>query len=370
MIAGPDRRLEPPTPAAVEELVAWRPDHGVVSVYIDVDPGDRGGGWRIGVRDGLDRAVAAAAEGDRETRLAVAATARRILDELATEPADDRPRGLIGFAEASREPGEERWYGAQLPPRRTQARYAPRAHLAPLIALLDDGAALGVVAVSAERIRLFDWRLGRTVEVGDWELELASDDWRERRSPRSRDPAAAQLVSSSGRDQHEQRLESNRERFARRTGELVGARARERGWREVLMFGDERYAGPLAGGFPGDGPRHVDSADLVPMPTGRVSARIAELMPALNRAREDALLARIAEAAFAEARSAFGEQETLQALEQGRVEHLLYDAELDGPELERMVALAFSTGAAITPVEGESADRLAAREGFAALLRY
>ena len=40
------------------------------------------------------------------------------------------------------------------------------------------------------------------------------------------------------------------------------------------------------------------------------------------------------------------------------------------PLLERMIDLALSTSAAITPVEGESAEAIAEQEGVAALLRY
>jgi hypothetical protein len=66
----------------------------------------------------------------------------------------------------------------------------------------------------------------------------------------------------------------------------------------------------------------------------------------------------------------------LQALEQGRASHVIFDADRefephDGqPTSEAMIALGLSTGAAITPVDGEPAARLGPRGGAAALLRY
>jgi hypothetical protein len=366
----PDRVLTPTAPT-VAELLRWRPVHGILSVYVNFDPGDRGGRWQIELRDGLAAAVEAAAERDRETRLAVEASARRVGEALVAEPGEAHGRSLAGFVEVRRDPGEERWYAVQVPLRRAEVCYRAGPQVGPLVAVLDDGAPLGVAAASAERIRLFDWRLGRIEELHDWELEVGSLDWRERKSPRSRDPAAAQVVKSAGRDQYNQRLESNRERFAHQAGSLARGSARERGWRQLLVFGDERYVRHLADGFAGACElRRVDSSDLVPQPTNLIADRLLELLPALNRDRERALIERVKEAAFAEARSALGPQETLQALEQGRVEHLVYDADHDGTELERMIALAASTGAAITPVEGESAAQLAAQGGVAALLRY
>jgi hypothetical protein len=78
---------------------------------------------------------------------------------------------------------------------------------------------------------------------------------------------------------------------------------------------------------------------------------------------------------------------TLRALVEGRVEHLVYDVERDYPDLdlgdpalqatakglptrERMIELALSTSARITPIEGDAARELDERDGVAALLRY
>lgn len=359
------------TQSTVAELVRWRPAHGVLSLYADADPADRGGRWRIELRNGLDRAIEAGARGDRETQLAVEETVKRIEQVLLTEPTEAGGRGLIGFVEANRGPGEERWYAAQVAPRRTEARYGRAPHVSPLIEMLDDGAPVGIVAVSAERVRLFHWHLGRLEQLHDWELDVFSLDWRERKAPGPSDPAAGQMVSAAGRDQYNQRLESNRERFAHQTGALAQVSVAEYGWSRILVFGGERYTPHFAQGFAGRCElRQVESSDLVSQPTQLIEERVERLLPVLNRDRERVLIERVKEAAFAEARGSFGAQETLQALEEGRVEHLIYDAERDHPDVERMIELALSTGAAITPVEGESAAALEEQGGVAALLRY
>lgn len=371
MISAASHGARAPTQKAAAGLVAWRPPHGVVSLYCDADPAERTGRWRIELRDDLDRIAAGVAKADRERRFAVEATVRRIEDGLAAERSEPESRGVIGFIEASRKRGEERWFATHLPPWRTEARYGRGPHLGPLLALLDDGAPVGVAAVSGERVRLFQRRLGGFERLQAWELELFSLDWRERKAPVSRDPASSQTVSAAGHDQYDQRLESNRERFAHETGKLARADAGRLGWRQLLVFGDERYARPFEAGFAGRCElRHVDSSDLVSESTHAVAERIERLMPALNRERERALIERVQEATFKEARAALGPQETLQSLEEGRVEHLIYDAEHGDSELERMIGLALSSGAAITPVEQESARLLSEQDGVAALLRY
>ena len=365
---GLDQATEP-TEETVGELLAWRPRQGVVSVCVDADLIDRDGRWRLELRDGLDRAVDSVAGADRDQRLAVEATVKRIEDERFLDPGEVKGRGLFGFIEVGGKPGEERWYASQLAPRRTEAHYGGRPQVGPLLATLDDGAPAGVAAVSGERVRLFDWHLGRLEQLHAWELEVFSLDWRERKAPGPR--SGGRLPSAAGHDQYDQRLEANRERFAHQAGALARVSAGNRNWHQILVFGDHRYAGHFADGFADRCElHHVEATDLVAQPVPMIAERVDRLLPELNRERERALVARITEAAYAEARSAFGAQETLQALEQGRVEHLVYDAGLGGEQVEPMIELALATGAAVTPVEGESATELVKRGGVAALLRY
>jgi hypothetical protein len=296
---------------------------------------------------------------------------KRLEETVLAEGGEPPGRGLIGFVEVSVDGGRERWYATQIAPPETEVRYAARPHVGPLIAILDHGVPLGVAAISAERVRLLEWSLGRAEELESWEFEYFGRDWRERKAPVSSDPGAAQGVSSAGRDQHDQRLEANRERFAHETGGLAREPARERAWRELLVFGDERYVRPFERGFNEQCEvRHIESSDLITQPTGQIEERLNELVPALRRDRQRALVDRVKNAAYSEGRGSLGRQETLQSLEQGRVEHLVYDARLDETEVERMVQLALATSAALTPVEPEVAEELAEQEGVAALLRY
>lgn len=376
--------LAAPTPETPAKLLAWRPEHGVLSLYARIDPADRSAAWHTELRNEL----AGLADRDKEIeghddRAALVKTIERLRQELQREPEPNQPRGLIGFIEVARNEGEERWYGVHVPPPRTEVIHAPTAAVHGLLEVLDDGAPMGVVAVSSDRVRLLDWRLGRVEQLHDWELEYFGEEWRERKAQKPRDPARG-AVSAAGRDQHDQRMEANRERFVEQTGGLAREELRKRGWSQTLLFGDERYARPFSEGF-GEGCRHIDDADLVNLPTGELEKRLAGLLPKLNRERERSLIDRVKEAAYAEGRSSLGVQATFQALQEGRVEHLVYDAGRDYSEawpgwddqaddgltlIERMVELALSTSAAITPVEGESAEQLAEQEGVAALLRY
>ena len=118
--------------------------------------------------------------------------------------------------------------------------YGDRARLTQLLKLLDEGAAIGALAISAERIHLFEWKLGALELIHDWEAEMYTLDWRERKAEKPSNLARTQGAASSGRDQYDQRLEHNRARFLEETGRLTAQEARSRSWRRVIGFGDPR----------------------------------------------------------------------------------------------------------------------------------
>lgn len=368
-----------PTTETLRELLRWEPPHGVLSACVSIDPADRSEGWRIELRNQLsvlDRDGA-----DHDAKVALNATAERILDRFPPDSPLPRGRTHVGFVEVAQRPGREEWFAVQLDGPQTTATHGPRPEVGPLIALLDDGAPRGIAIVSAERVRLLRWELGWLAELEDWEIEIFSLDWRERKSQRPGDPARVQGAASSGRDQYGQRLEHNRERFLKEAGRLASERL-QTGDAELLAFGDAEHVREFAGGG-GDRVHPCGQLNLISAPLGDLETHVGEAIVGLNRERELKLAERIKSEAAGGSRAAVGVQETLQALAEGRVEHLLYDAgaslDADLPEGvepnglspgERMVELALATSARITPAEGEAAEALAEVGGVAALLRY
>lgn len=357
----------------LRELAEWRPRDGLVSVYLDIDPADRGAGWRIELEQGL-REIANGAAGGAANGLAAAT--ERILARFPADAPHPSGRAQVGFVEADGD-GRDVWHGLQMRLDRTQVTFDQAPALLPLVRLVERGAPVGVVLLASERARALEWARGRLEELGDWEMEVTSYDWRERKAPR-RNPASGTGVSSAGRDQHEQRLESSRARFLKQLGGRLADRFGERGWRRILVFAEGALPDLLAAGL---GPQaelvHQVRSDLIRAETPEIAQHVEQAVAELNRERERDLLAAVDEALGADPGVAAGPQEVLAALEQGRARHLVLDPARefephDGrPGAEAMVALALTTAAEITPVEREeSTARLAEREGVVALLRY
>jgi hypothetical protein len=363
-----------PTGMALDELLDWRPEFGVLSVCIAIEPADRGEGWLIDLRNQLKAAVEAGDDGHERGR-ALAATAQRVLDRFDE---DELPSGRcqIGFCEAAERRGREIWTAAHMDGFRTGVSYGNRPRLTPLLKLLDEGAAIGAVAVSSERVHLYQWELGALEEIHDWEAVMFMRDWRERKSQKPANLARTQGASASGHDQFDQRLEHNRARFLEETGRLTAEEARSRGWRRLIAFGDPEHLRELNRGAGKSAEvEQADEANVISEERGKLLDRVNAAVAEGNRRRELALIERAAEGAQTPGgHGALGLIDVQRCLNEGRVEHLILDADPEDSDLadveDEVVERALRTSAKVTPVEGEAAEKLREHGGVAALLRY
>jgi hypothetical protein len=383
-----------PTSEALADLVEWEPPHGVLSIVIEIDPGDRAGGWKVALRDELDRVASVARDDDdRDRRAALVATLERVGDRFADE-APPSGRVQLGFAEIATKPAREEWFALQHPVVPTSVRYGRRAQVRALADILDAGRARTVAAISSERVRLLEWRLGTIEEHAEHEITLFQPDWRERKSQSTSDPAAAQGVSSSGRDQFGQRLEHNRMRFLKESGRRFSDQLGDAARRELLMIGDPRLCEDFLSDWEPKPQRHaIDHHDVITEPAQAIGERVTETLRKLDAERDAELTKRVLDAAMAaNGAGALGLSDTARALTRGQVEHLLigagqrFDADglddeirseleavtpvPDGDLDEWIVHAAIRTSAQVTTLHEETAEKLAEHGGVGAILRY
>jgi hypothetical protein len=364
-----------PSGLSIDELLDWRPDFGVVTVCVGVDPADRSEGWLTELRKELKAAVEGGDDGHDRGR-ALTATAQRVLDRFDEE---ELPSGRcqIGFCEATDgHRARDIWTTAQMDGFGTSASYGDRPRLTTLLKLLDEGAAVGVVAVSAERIHLYGWNLGALEQIHDWEAELFMLDWRERKSKKPANLSRTQGASASGRDQFDQRLEHNRARFLEETGRLADEEARKQGWRRLIAFGDPEHFRELAEGVgKGTEVELAEEVNVISEERGKVLERVNGAIGKGNQRRELELIDAAVEGARTPGgHGALGLTDVQRSLNEGRVEHLIFDADTQDVELadaeDEVVERALRTSAKVTPVESDAADRVREQGGVAAILRY
>jgi peptide subunit release factor 1 (eRF1) len=364
--------MSQPTLEDARELSDWRPSLGVLSVYLGFDPADRTGVWRTELRNGLDAVLEANKDAEHERRVALRETAKRLTERFEDGDLRPPPRGEAGFVEVAEKAGQERWWGTGVAPVATTCvELADEPVIAPLVELSCRGKTRGVVLLSSERVRLLRCAEATLEELEDWELSITSLDWRERKSQSTNNPARAQGVSSSGHDQFDERLEHNRQRFLAECGGLAARALDEDGLAELLLFGQPGEVESFSAGFNSSQAKlaHGGDVDLISVPKGKLIEVVSDVAQRLDAEHDRALVERALSEAKGGSRGALGIQETAEALAEGRVDHLVFDGDID--ELaEPLVRGALSSSAQVTIVRDEIAESLAEAEGVAAILRY
>ncbi|HEY5942658.1 MAG TPA: VLRF1 family aeRF1-type release factor [Solirubrobacterales bacterium] len=362
-----------PTLDHARELSEWSPPLGVLSIYLGFDPADRGGAWRTELRNGLDAVLDSHKEAEHDRRVALRATAKRLTERFEDGDLRPPPRGEAGFVEVAEKEGTEHWFGAAAAPAANACvEFGSSPVVAPLLELSGRGSPRAIALLSAERVRLLSCVEGAVEEIEDWELSITSLDWRERKSQSTSNPSRAQGVSASGHDQFEERLEHNRQRFLGECGGLIANRVAADGFEEAIAFGPARDVEGFKAGFGASRAKLTvgDEVDLISTPTGKVAEVVADVVARLDQDRDRALVERAMAEVKGGSRGAGGPQETQEALAEGRVDHLVFDAAIDGADAESLIRGALSSSARVTVVRGEAAAPLAEAKGVAAILRY
>lgn len=381
----------------LRELSARSDQLGVLSGYVDADPRQDPGlkAASIDLRNRfreLQRRMAEDSDtGGSRDLLAALERLWPQLEQL-TDPAAPG-RGRIVFAALGTD------WSVQLEtalPVATRVVLDDGPFLHPLLELLDEGRAAGIVLVSPDGARMLEWRLGSLHELRRLEPEQVPAP-HERAGQIGGGPQGQ--YNTPMREQAQGREREQMERFLDQVATVGAQLADERGWERILLSGGERWTEEAIARFPAEMREMVsgDSRVLGGLDDAGLATEVTTWAHEQHQERERALLAQVRESAGS-GTAALGLSEVVAALNDGRVAHLVYDPQVryfgsmsadggllyaddelapDGqpqtpePRLtERIVSRALHTSARISPVEGAAEAELAAAAGIAALLRW
>ncbi len=379
----------------VRDLAVAPSDGPVLSVHLRTDPRDPANtnhvpGWLITLRNGL-RAVAERVErsDSRDERMVLRDLMPRVETDIADLTPAERGRAISYFIGAD---GSGKLFLAhQIPLRDDAVRWDARPFISPLVDIASRGRSTGLVLIGVDAVRLLHWHAGRIDEPERSVYELELGDWREYAGYAAANPARGQQTATHT-EAYEDRVGDWRRRFLAGTAQKVSQRAREFGWRRLIVAGELPLPGDFVAGLDADVSARVVTqidANVVGQPPAEVAARLEDDLERAHRAQAHALLHRIAAAAAAGTVGALGPEEVFQALAEHRVDHLLVDptarlhlgplgaasqqaVEGAGQDLlaERAVELAVAGGAEVTTLAAGEASEFRDASGLAALLRY
>jgi hypothetical protein len=391
--------------AALHSIAGMTDEIGVLSIFVTMDPHARLEAtttppWALRMRHQLDELrEQVRRERPREHWKGFTARLGQLeleLQRLVEPAASGRGRALFAAVAG----GEVRTVFLQAP-LTDLVVLQPRASIRPLVAAWSAAGPAGVASVSADGLRIVDLRFGRADPVETVEYQSRAEAGVEQRQLKG--PAAAGPMAQHSAPQQDlfaRREDDRLLRWLRTVGPRLASEAAKREWGFLVLTGEASLVQAVRDGLPAGAPEVVILDHPVSsLPDAKLAATVAPALAEARHRHHRALAERVRDQALSANHGAFGLGETLGALQEGRVAHLLLDADRhwsgsrtpDGrlvpgrevppgvdagtltpePHLgERMIELAFEQSAAVTVLTPDAAAPLADVDGVGAILRW
>jgi hypothetical protein len=380
------------TSKTLHDLATADPGQPVASIYARTDPRDPNNtthnpGWEIELRNGL-RAIAERLEAgdDRDGDQAFRALHERIENELIDLEPSERGRSVVWFLRSDGETIER--FSLQIPVLDDALVWDSRPYISPLVDVADRGSAVGIVMVGREHVRLMDIEQGETSEPANSEYELELGDWRPYGGSASGSPDRG-TQTTSHEERYETRVDEHRDKLYADAAAATASRLEQLGWQRIVLACEGQVLTQFRNALPAAISERVVAVSDLNLGHKEPHEIAEALEPLIEQAWLEGaakLVAEIHEHALAGGPGSLGVDETLGALAEGRVEHLVLDPSIDfaaalsgvpgpiggPPELlgERAVEKALATSAKVTAYSAEASEHLRESGGMMALLRY
>jgi hypothetical protein len=388
--------------ATIRELLDFADEDGVLSFYVGHTPdkaADPQPTAPIEIRNQIKQLKAGL---ERQDPALVRAVSARIdaagaeLGRLLDPAASGRGRALfLGVAS-----GRTERLHLQIP-FRDRVVHHDRPYVRPLVAAYDEGRAAGILNVTRETARLLRWAVGEVEELGVRRFEVEDGVMAHDKSGPSAGNVSHPWQGRNDRDAFHDRLDDNLHRFLKTMVDEAVHEAHDQGWDRLVIAGSPKVRDAAATmAQEADGTRVLVSdqtfEDVAPH---RVAEQVWPLLRSVHLDREASLVDSTIERALGGSAAALGLRKVCNALNEGRVAHLLYVDDLqvegfrsdagtlhprvEGPMaqsnatmhreplfVERLIEKAVATSAAVTPIAHDVAGPLQVHEGIGALLRW
>jgi hypothetical protein len=351
---------------------------GVLSIYVGIpaterhDPGRLHSAVRSGLTDLLHQHA-----GNKH----LASLVETAQTEIGKLPSETRRRSLVYFR--SLDPDWIFWRSLHpiLPDLFT---YADSPQVLHLVSLLDEAPSLGVAVAAQGRARVFSWKEGVIEEHAEIHAEEDS-------------PAP---LESPGHGISPNRAEDRTRRGLHRMASRIARIGDTHRWQKLLLAGPGPVLGAIAEQLPDAWRRQLIPSverNMINAPLAEINDLAGKRVYEWRRHEELAEITALIDEARSGGRAATSVVACLDHLHKGRVEKLYVCSNLDlsgysdasgrlslhrpndteeslilpEPRLvERMIVQAIESGAAVIPIEGESARKLSLLGGVAARLRW
>ena len=298
----------------------------------------------------------------------------------------ERARSVALFVDI--EGGQSQRFSLQLPLHGDALVGADRPFVSPLVDIVDRGARTGVILANGEFVRLLQIEQAEATEPENSIFELTLGDWTRFAGSAGGSKARERQIITQ-KERYEARVDAQRQHLFETAVEQTTKRLHDLGWERIVLVCETQVASRFRELLPVELRERVigeSDLDLVGEESSAIAEALEPLLAAAWLKRSTDLVELARERAQADGLATLGTQDTLRALAERRVEHLVLDPAcdfsaaagmaypaIDGPADtigERAVEEAFASGAQVTALASAASQSLRDAGGIVALLRY
>ncbi|HEX7064557.1 MAG TPA: VLRF1 family aeRF1-type release factor [Bacillales bacterium] len=207
----------------------------VFTMYLDTDrskPDQQNGEWKIRLKNGLKQLQQYIENSGADDELKQFKTIKEKVQNEIRDNERDLLRGVILFATAD----GEIWFVEKLPISVETAFYWETSPAVSQLESLEKRYPyMGVLLIQKDRAAVLETEMGILEDKNHYTLDLETNDWREHQGPQGDDLT----VGGQKKDQFQERVEANRQRWFKNLASKIEKKAGKRNWEQLYLVGEK-----------------------------------------------------------------------------------------------------------------------------------
>ncbi|MEC5424989.1 VLRF1 family aeRF1-type release factor [Virgibacillus sp. C22-A2] len=224
----------------LKEMAKIRKDgpNKVFTMYLNTDPSDpdqQGGKWKINFKNGMRNFEQYLEEDDNKEELKNFQLVKKKVEKFVHANELEFLKGVVVFATAD----EEVWFADRIQMRlKTEFFWQETPELGQLKKLQELFPKSGIILVQQSEVKIIESYLNEIQGTDSYELDLNTDDWRQKLGPRKGNTAMGPGSTNLQKDNFEARYEANQQRWYKKIAPKLDRRAKENNWEKIYIVGE------------------------------------------------------------------------------------------------------------------------------------
>ncbi len=229
----------------IEQLTQMSSQEKVLSIYLNTDPTDpdqQGGKWKTTLKNGLHQLELSLKEDAQKDELKNFQKVKDEVEKYVFEHERNLKRAMVIFVAAD----ASVWFTKQLQLRvKSEFHWEEKPALAQLNTLVDKYSKSGIILVQHNEIRVLEALLNETSPLKDYELDIQTEDWKEKVGPRQGFHSSGLGAHNAQVDNFEKRFEANQHRWFLKIAGKLDKLAKDREWENIYIIGETNVSHEL-----------------------------------------------------------------------------------------------------------------------------